>query len=535
MSSPRRTRQVFLLLTPILIAPAMNHALAQDQGATHNESSEKSSGNSAALRTGKKSIEEALKEKCSVDFTDTSLADAVDNLKRQHRVEIQFDRPALKDAVFDPTTARIEKLKVTNVSLRSALRYVLSFWDLTMVVQDEILQITTRDKANVTVETRVYDVQDLLNRVSTGDGEQPDFDSLIVIITSTVAAANWDTVGGQGTIEPIGDGSLVILQTAEVHEQISQLFAAIRKTREQAKAGNFSEVFCEPLGPAEKAIQSKLAKRVDFTFDETPLAAVVDKIREHYGIEAQLYTYRLKDVSIDSKSTIISQQAKGITLRSALNRSLDEHDLTWLVQNEMLLITTADHAKSVLEVRLYPIGDLVSRHQGDPMGANGGTAPVPDEFSSMVSATIDPSTWSQVGGQGEIETYDIGTILIVSQSQATQEKIRELLANLREVKQHQQQIAVQSPAKAIVQEAPVLRVSELRASTPQSPMMTPDEVAEVVTAVVEPKSWSRPDTYIRGVAGKLIVRQAPERSKRSAKTAPGFGCDPDVGCVRSRC
>ena len=510
--------RVFLLIAAGLIASAMNKSWAQEPSGKHNDSSKKSSGNSAALRTGKRSIEEALKEKCSVDFTDTTLADAVGELKKQHHLEIQFDRRALKEATIDPTTAHIAQLKLSGVSLRSALQYLLSFWDLAMVVEDEVLLITTRYRANETVETHVYDVQDLVTQDS-GNGARPDFDSLIDLITSTVAAAYWDSVGGQGTIEPIGDGSLVICQTAEVHEQISQLFSAIRKVREQTKGGNFTEVFCESPGPLEKAIESALNKTVDFTFDEIPLVDVAKTIRQHYGIELQFDVNPLKDASVDPMSTIISQHVRAISLRSALNRCLGQHELTCVIQNQMLIVTTRDKAKSILDTRLYPIDDLVQRSDRGDSGPENSTTSDASEFVSMIRSTIDPPTWSEVGGEGVVVAYDNGTILIVSQSQATQEKTANILAQLREVHKNRQPLANTAPMKPEAQETAVIRVYELCASAPGALTMTPQEVTEVVKGLVQPKTWTQPDRYIRGVTGKLVVRQLPECSQGNPKTA----------------
>jgi len=61
-----------------------------------------------------------------------------------------------------------------------------------------------------------------------------DFDSLIDLITTTVAPETWNDVGGRGSIAPHEESlGLVVLQTPVVHEELESL---LQKLRENAKA-----------------------------------------------------------------------------------------------------------------------------------------------------------------------------------------------------------------------------------------------------------------------------------------------------------
>ena len=53
--------------------------------------------------------------------------------------------------------------------------------------------------------------------------------------------------------------------------------------------------------------------------------------------------------------------------------------------------------------------------------------------------------------------------------------------------------------------------------------MTPQEVADLVKALVEPKSWSQPDVFIRGVTGKLVVKQVPSIHRQIEKLLDQLG------------
>jgi general secretion pathway protein D len=66
-----------------------------------------------------------------------------------------------------------------------------------------------------------------------GGAAMADFDTLIELITSTIAPDTWDEVGGAGAIEPFPVNlSLVISQTQDVHEQIADLLDQLRRLQD---------------------------------------------------------------------------------------------------------------------------------------------------------------------------------------------------------------------------------------------------------------------------------------------------------------
>ncbi len=66
-----------------------------------------------------------------------------------------------------------------------------------------------------------------------GGGTNPDFDTLIDLITQTVSPQTWDHNGGKGTVAPSPTNlSLVISQTQEVHEEIVDLLEQLRRMQD---------------------------------------------------------------------------------------------------------------------------------------------------------------------------------------------------------------------------------------------------------------------------------------------------------------
>ncbi len=88
------------------------------------------------------------------------MQDAVDYLKDLHSIEIQLDTKALEEAGIGSDTPVTRTLK--GISLRSALRLMLGAMDLTYVIKDEVLLITTTDVASNELVTKAYPVADLV-------------------------------------------------------------------------------------------------------------------------------------------------------------------------------------------------------------------------------------------------------------------------------------------------------------------------------------------------------------------------------------
>ena len=106
-------------------------------------------------------------------------------------------------------------------------------------------------------------------------------------------------------------------------------------------------------------IQAALDDTTEVDFAERPLIDVIDYFKQRHDIEIQLDNKALREAGVDPASTI-TRSVKGISLRSALRLLLDEFDLTYVIHNEVLLITSQAKAATMLERRVYPVADLVS-------------------------------------------------------------------------------------------------------------------------------------------------------------------------------
>ena len=178
-----------------------------------------------------KRIREALELPATFDFLETPLEDVVEHVRNAHDVPILLDVASLPD----PDVVLTKTLQHTT--LANSLFLLLDEHDLCYVVKRDTLLITSKHSAGLlkNSSTRIYQVHDLITAPNDPTAKQPDFASLIEIVTLAIRAEDWTDVGGTiGVVKPFtGPGllALVITHDEQGHREIEQLFQSLRAAK----------------------------------------------------------------------------------------------------------------------------------------------------------------------------------------------------------------------------------------------------------------------------------------------------------------
>jgi hypothetical protein len=185
------------------------------------------------LTARERAILEALSKPITLDLKDGKFYDVIDQLQTLLGQPLVTDEDALKQAnVGDDSTVTSRAKRPT--AARTVLRQVLSQLQLTYVIKDQTIYITTPEKARAMMVTRTYYLGDVLgvlnpffppalNALQMGQNVA----NIVDLIKRTVDPDSWADNGrdGQGTIafDPV-TMSLVVKQSAEVHYMIGGSF-----------------------------------------------------------------------------------------------------------------------------------------------------------------------------------------------------------------------------------------------------------------------------------------------------------------------
>ncbi|MCG8584311.1 MAG: hypothetical protein MI757_06325 [Pirellulales bacterium] len=186
-------------------------------------------------------IRAALAGGTTFDFQDTPLIEAIDFLREYHKVEMILDKKALEEAGIERTEP--VTIRLNNVTLGSGLRHLLRPLDLTYIVRDEALVITTPETDCGHLTVCVYEAGDLVSvgrdlgadKAKSATAKSDDIlAQLIEAITACVEPNSWSDAGGPGAVRPM-QRLLVINQTEKVHAKIADLLTKLRKVRHEGR------------------------------------------------------------------------------------------------------------------------------------------------------------------------------------------------------------------------------------------------------------------------------------------------------------
>jgi len=146
------------------------------------------------------------------------LEEAAEELSDMHGIPIVVDKRALEEIGLSLDTP--VNLSLMHGTLRSFLRRMLRELDLTYMIKDQVLQITTVEAAEQNLGIQMYRLPDNLREKS---GE------VLTALQAAVVPDTWNTQGGPSSGTTI-DHVLIISTTSDVHDQVTDFLNTLIET-----------------------------------------------------------------------------------------------------------------------------------------------------------------------------------------------------------------------------------------------------------------------------------------------------------------
>jgi hypothetical protein len=250
---------------------------------------------------------------------------------------------------------------------------------------------------------------------------------------------NWRELGSIKGSSPIAESE--ILQTSGVVSEEPPprlLFDTLESWNELRQLRETTGV--EELS-SEARIWMALTKSISMHFNEIPLSDVARYISESCNINVVIDERGLEEegVTRDTPVTIVED---GIQARSALRQVLGPLHLDYTIEDEVVHITSRTRKLGGLTTRVYAVPDLVTPipHRV-PGSARDSLERLSDTSTAgfetlidQITRTVDPDSWSDVGGQGIVTTHEGTLSLVIRQTQPAHEEISDLLSQVRRLR-----------------------------------------------------------------------------------------------------
>jgi hypothetical protein len=171
----------------------------------------------------------------------------------------------------------------------------------------------------------------------------------------------------------------------------------------------------------EKAILEALNKPISVEFNKEPLQNVIEYLEKKAKLPITLDKTALMDVGVNEE-TPVTLNMNGFSTRTVLKRMLGDLNLTYVIKDETVIVTTAQKARTMMTTRTYYIGDLLgySNFGFVPVNWNTNQAGVAEAITAITQTItqMDPDSWNANNPEaGGTVIYDpISMSLIVRQS-----------------------------------------------------------------------------------------------------------------------
>ena len=451
-----------------------------------------------------------LSKPTSVSFTDTSLRDAVKFLSDLHNARIRLDsavngeKLSFPDA---PVTLVTEKQPLSHV-LNRLTQSVEAVWT---IHRGDIL-ITSAAREHELLETRVYQVGRLLRQSATravlppsttssqrnlggggfgfgstgmGTSFEQSSDEMFSQFISESTSTPWQFNSGEGgTLSLLGD-QMIVRQTYRGHEEVARLlrFADVALNRAY---GSVPLLLMSPEEAAKLArLQKALRREIELRFEQAPLVDVIPLLRDRLGEDVYLEQSEVtKPQSLGAIELSLSEGR--YVAREALRQMLSPHNLTAVIDDGAICITTVDQASLRHLTAIYDVADLLRTNEDRDALQN-----------AIEESTAGP--WMEREGQGGTISNVLGGLLVIRHNEQVQMEIALLLQELRQAR------------KNTSKEAAGLKSSDLETRFHKAKSKDEAEALErLILTFVVPTSWdvSGGRGVLRTAEDRIIIQQS---------------------------
>lgn len=472
------------------------------------------------------------RQRMSLNLIEQPLGSLMRHLQSETGIPMRLDVLALDEngILFDePISGRYDDLALGRILSRC-----IEPLDLTWVIRNEAVVVTTMDAAFQTHVSRSFNVSDLLkwteqnlkspkrDRFGRTDVLAPSRTGLsgvplrsqaqgkLADVLTLTGPGNWEETDGEGGTISFNGGVVTIRQTSHTLDFAGKLLHLLDHVAARPHAPGMWYV--EESGfaaPANRKVVLQLQEKMTVKFEDVPLADAVMFLGDEAGMVVNLDVQSLHDEGIGTDEPInLSMTA---SFDSILTTMLRDLQLVHLPRDNSLFVTTLVGASDYQVTAVCDIRDLVSSKLVDA--------------ESLIDTVMQETNgrWEDLDGEGGV-VHEVGGLLLVRQELRTMAEIEVLLHDLRE------RSPLRAPAVANTNSEPEPNSKPEPDSEPETvdavtrfyrmqPTQEVDALREAIISFVFPDRWeSNGGTgFMQEVGTTLVVRQTPEVHKAIAE------------------
>lgn len=466
-------------------------------------------------------LAQTLNSRVTVELRNTPLVNAIAHLSELTGIPMLLDTVALEELgvpIDEECSVRAKEDRVSSVLSRMLHRLELGW-----TIENESLQITTNEVISENLKTMVFIAGDLVewfSRNSRHDTKRDRFgfseskvvngaqvtgfastsskpDEILIDLILQHCAGIWEEVDGTGGTVSFAGGMLSVHQSFPVLLQVDSFLKRLRFIQKSPPSAN---VWAIPEGgfglPENRKVMDALRKKIPVKFNDFPLNEAVSQIGKTLNIQIDIDIDALEENGLLDNEPV-SLEMSG-TASAVLRQILSNLQLTWIVLDDTLLVTTLEEAEEYMYAVVVDTRPLFATGRFTDDGL---TETIQFETNGL---------WEDLDGDGgTIRT--VGGLTFIRQ---TQETIGEVAVLLEDLKARAALAdSSKSAGEAVRSGAMETRFYHAESKEDVEALMT------ALTSFVFPGTWETDggEGVMVQVGSKLVVRQTPEVHKAIAE------------------
>jgi type II secretory pathway component HofQ len=185
----------------------------------------------------------------------------------------------------------------------------------------------------------------------------------------------------------------------------------------------------------------QLRESTNLEFQDSPVEEALDVIAQQHQLKYVLDRFALEAASIDPEQPV-TISLSDVPLETAMHLLLRPLGMRFLVRDGVVIFTSDEAADTDLMSRLFSVQDLIHPDSEETSA---------DRLIQVITTTIEPESWADNGGNGNIAYYQ-GAFIVANRYDV----LREIEGLLSELQQHVAQYGgprAETVAEATGQEA----------------------------------------------------------------------------------
>ncbi len=278
--------------------------------------------------------------------------------------------PARQKTILDPIEAKLDNFRLIK---RQVDLYTKDVKEKKDRIEGKLQKTSADQQRQEEIAKRVGDIRDLMDKKNFADAEKlalqaktldPDNPTLNLIYDLAKRNRRMDdanrlkTNNEEFTLDKLNEtdnyGSNVPLNGDPIR-------ISMQKTLSNRGRPSGDDTYSRPRTAVEREIEMKLERPMKVEFKQASLREVIDRIADTAQLNLSVDEPAMAAAGIDLDKTLVSETIRReISLRNIMQVILEKNQLQYLVENDMVLVTTLKKAKGRMYTKVFSVTELVT-------------------------------------------------------------------------------------------------------------------------------------------------------------------------------